>query len=471
MNAPKLASRSHPVFGALIRSGLAVLLSHALLTVSHASGTVVAWGDNSFEQSTVPPTLADVVAIAGGGLHSLALRSDGTVVGWGDSGFGETNAPIDLTNAVAIAAGFSRSLALRSNSSVVGWGILNAPAGLTNVAAIAAGWGDQSLALLGDGTVVAWGDESPVPPGLTNLAAIAVGSRHRLALKPDGTVIAWGDDASGNRNIPAGLTNVVAIAAGEDHSLALRSDGTVVAWGNPDSGRCNVPAGLANVVAIAAGARHSLALKADGTMAAWGDNSSGQSRILTGLGNVVAIAGGGYHTLALVGDGMPVITVQPRSQRVATTKDAVLQVMAVGAQPLKYQWQRNGTLLPGATTAILTLRNLRMSDVGYYSVVVSNSQGSVTSTRALLLPVEAPPIVTVPPADQSTFCGDGTSFRVTADGSKPFSYQWLFEDAPVDGATNATLNLKNVTPAQAGRYAAAVTNAFGSITRDRKSVV
>jgi hypothetical protein len=86
--------------------------------------------------------------------------------------------------------------------------------------------------------------------------AIAGGGFHSLALKGDGTVVAWGDNDSGQTNVPPDLTNAVAIAAGWKNSLALKNDGTVVAWGLNSS----VPAGLTNAVAIAAGKFHSLAL-------------------------------------------------------------------------------------------------------------------------------------------------------------------------------------------------------------------
>jgi hypothetical protein len=46
---------------------------------------VVAWGDNGKGQTSVPPELSDVVAVSGGGSHSLALKGDGKVVAWGDT--------------------------------------------------------------------------------------------------------------------------------------------------------------------------------------------------------------------------------------------------------------------------------------------------------------------------------------------------------------------------------------------------
>ena len=65
---------------------------------------MVAWGYNNSGQTTVPPGLSNVVAIAAGGYHSLALQADGTVVAWGYNGYGQTNVPPGLSNVVAIAA-------------------------------------------------------------------------------------------------------------------------------------------------------------------------------------------------------------------------------------------------------------------------------------------------------------------------------------------------------------------------------
>jgi alpha-tubulin suppressor-like RCC1 family protein len=98
--------------------------------------------------------------------------------------------------------------------------------------------------------------------------AIAAGGGHSLALKGDGTVVAWGCGAPGTDfgqcSAPAGLFGVKAIAAGDFQSLALRGDGTVVAWGcgasAPNDGQCRVPSGLSGVTGIAAGGVHSMAL-------------------------------------------------------------------------------------------------------------------------------------------------------------------------------------------------------------------
>jgi hypothetical protein len=60
----------------------------------------------------VPVGLSGVTAIAAGGGHSLALKTDGTVVGWGHDGDGQATVPAGLTGVTAIAAGYYHSLAL-----------------------------------------------------------------------------------------------------------------------------------------------------------------------------------------------------------------------------------------------------------------------------------------------------------------------------------------------------------------------
>jgi Regulator of chromosome condensation (RCC1) repeat/Bacterial TSP3 repeat len=76
---------------------------------------VIAWGDNSSGQCDVSSGLRDVVAVAGGNEHSLALKSDGTIIAWGNNTYDQTNVPAGLTNVASIAAGaFIRLLFART---------------------------------------------------------------------------------------------------------------------------------------------------------------------------------------------------------------------------------------------------------------------------------------------------------------------------------------------------------------------
>ena len=271
-----------------------MLMGACPLTGHGAAGQVVVWGYYAGSVSNLPPDLTNVVAVAGGLDHALALREDGTVVAWGtDSGYGETQVPPGLSNVVAISAGWLFSMALRGDGTVETWGhdAVVPPPGLTNVVAISAGGHQFCLALRADKTVVAWGwngsGQTNVPPGLTNVVAVAGGLDHSAALRGDGTVVAWGpDDSFGNLSIPSDLSNVVAISAGWSQTWALRSDGTVIGWGFD----AQVPADLSNVVKVAGGwdAGQEF-LSGDGTVHG-----------LPGLSNVVTVARGHFFGMAVV---------------------------------------------------------------------------------------------------------------------------------------------------------------------------
>src|SRR5262249_6131636 len=71
-------------------------------------GSVTAWGADGAGQSDTPP-LTNVLAVAAGRAHSLALREDGRVISWGDNAYGQTNTS-GLTNIAAVAAGDDHGL-------------------------------------------------------------------------------------------------------------------------------------------------------------------------------------------------------------------------------------------------------------------------------------------------------------------------------------------------------------------------
>ena len=80
----------------------------------------------------------------------------------------------------------------------------------------------------------------------------------------------------------------------------------------------------------------------------------------------------------------PDITAQPQSQTVTAGADATFSVTATGTAPLSYQWLLRGTNIAGANTNSYSLANVQFSDAGYYTVVVTNFVGSITSSPALL---------------------------------------------------------------------------------------
>jgi hypothetical protein len=160
---------------------------------------------------------------------------------------------------------------------------------------------------------------------------------------------------------------------------------------------------------------------------------------------------------------LPTITQQPTNVTVYGGTTAAFTVVAGGFAPLYYQWYFNATnALASATNASLTLTNVQMSQAGSYRVVITNSQGSVTSQGALLTVVAAP-LITSQPADQLVPEGGVADFEVAATGSG-LNYQWFYNTNTALPGNGANLMLFNAKLSQAGTYHVVVSNPYGSVT-------
>lgn len=341
-------------------------------------------------------------------LAGSAQAAGGSVVGWGYNDYGQAGSgsasgsgckcigsptPVSgVSGATQLSAGYYHSLALLGNGSVMAWGynktgalgigtetdtVVPTPvSGLSNVIEVSAGI-ETSLALLANGTVMAWGDNSygelgigsstgpedcngtpcslkPVQvPGLSNVIAISDGYYANLALLANGTVMAWGydyyaqtGDGTGTQSgcecvdhpVPVpGISGAVGISAGWYDGGVLMADGTARTWGYDYEGQlgngepvrssssgcyCLGPTpvvGLAGVRQLSMGGYHGMAVLQDGTVRSWGENYDNQLGLNTttrtgcsciaspnavpGLSGVQSLSAGGYETLALLSSG------------------------------------------------------------------------------------------------------------------------------------------------------------------------
>ncbi|MBI5385354.1 MAG: immunoglobulin domain-containing protein [Verrucomicrobia bacterium] len=170
--------------------------------------------------------------------------------------------------------------------------------------------------------------------------------------------------------------------------------------------------------------------------------------------------------------GSAVLLSQPASRTNDAGTTTIFSVVADGSQPLSFSWLRDGRPLTdganisGSTTAALTLTNLLVSDFGGYSVVVSNSLGSITSAVASL----TVRLIAAQPASRTNNAGTTAAFSVGVAGSGPSSFQWLkdgvllVDGVNLAGATSAALRLTNVLGGNAGGYSVMASNAWGTVT-------
>ncbi len=174
-------------------------------------------------------------------------------------------------------------------------------------------------------------------------------------------------------------------------------------------------------------------------------------------GTIATNCGGGT-------DIPPSITQQPQSLTVVQGASAAFSVIASGTEPLTYQWQFGGIDIQGATSSAYTNSSAQAADAGPYSVIVSNSAGSVTSAPAVLA-VLLPPWIVTPPQDLVVQPGSSAVFLVRAAGSAPLNYQWRFSGTDIPGATLSTYTKASVQASDAGTYTVVITNIAGSISR------
>ena len=188
------------------------------------------------------------------------------------------------------------------------------------------------------------------------------------------------------------------------------------------------------------------------------------------VSNTAGLATSNDAKLAVTAAAMAAaITQQPENQSVTTGQTASFSVSATGTAPLAYQWKKNGTDIPGATASTYTTPATSNADNNaVFSVVVSNSASSATSTAASLTVTTGvlAPSITSQPADLRVSAGQTASFSVKATGSS-LTYQWKKNGTEIPGATSRTYT----TPATSNAdndalFSVVVVNSAGTVSSD-----
>lgn len=180
-----------------------------------------------------------------------------------------------------------------------------------------------------------------------------------------------------------------------------------------------------------------------------------------GLAVALLLLSGLSGCLSDAGPETPTITEQPKDRTGFVTQSVRFDAGITGKPPLTFQWLRNGEPIAGATSATYTTPALTLADDGAkFSIRISNTAGSVTSTAATLT-VKGAPTVTASPASVSVAVGSAATFTVTGGGDS-LTYQWLRDEVPIAGATSATYTLSAASAADDGAvFVAAVINPGG----------
>ncbi|MET0167943.1 MAG: PQQ-dependent sugar dehydrogenase, partial [Vicinamibacterales bacterium] len=135
--------------------------------------------------------------------------------------------------------------------------------------------------------------------------------------------------------------------------------------------------------------------------------------------------GGGASTgtvhRIVYGSVRPSITQHPASRTVAPGASVTFSVRASGTPPLRYQWQRNGANIAGATAQDYTLASVVQADNGArFRAIVSNGFGSVTSNAAILtVSANRPPSPTISQPAAGTLYSGGRVIAYSGSATDP----------------------------------------------------
>jgi alpha-tubulin suppressor-like RCC1 family protein len=427
-------------------------------------GTVKDWGDDESGQlgnhgnvdSEVPVPvegLSGVTAIAAGEEHTLALLSNGTVMAWGNNERGQlgtgntkssdTPVPVKgLTGVTAIAANRNFSMALLAGGTVVTWG-------------------DDELGELGNAVVLeeetieeeGHYSPSPVPvEGLTGATAIAAGQTHALALLGDKTVVGWGDDHEGQLGngvkepmsvhpVPvSGLTNVAMITAGEQDSAAILESGTLMTWGMNNAGSLGIGV---------RGEAHATPVP------------------VTALGMVAGVSAGGGEMLAF-GEAQPSVTaVSPASGAATGGTEVTITGTNLGSASAVHFGASAASSFTAVSASSVTA--VAPAGTGTVDVTVTTAAGTTPASAADRFTYLARPAVSKLSTKGGPATG-GTVVTITGTGFIAPAAVHFGEVAASSVTVNSPTSITAVSPANmSGTLAVTVTTGGGTSATSTKA--
>ncbi len=160
----------------------------------------------------------------------------------------------------------------------------------------------------------------------------------------------------------------------------------------------------------------------------------------------------------------------PDDLTVCPGENAVFRVSASGIA-LTYQWQKDGSSMPGKTQNVLNLTNVQAANAGSYTCMVTSTCGPALTSNPGVLTVRPQMSMTGQPTGVTDCVGQTVNFNVDVTGSG-LHYQWqkdgvnLSNGGRITGATSDNLVILAMNVTDAGTYNCMVTGDCGLLTSD-----
>jgi pectin methylesterase-like acyl-CoA thioesterase len=178
--------------------------------------------------------------------------------------------------------------------------------------------------------------------------------------------------------------------------------------------------------------------------------------------------------LVLPLDPRPKVTTPPANYAGSPGDSVSFTPVYTGAAPFTFAWQKNGTNLSdggnisGTATDTLAIVNAQDADSGYYTVVIANAFGSITSAPPTVLAISANDIAPTisGPDDQVVVQGQNATFTGLVVGKPIPSLQWQRDGVDLPGETNFSLTIINAQyPADDGAvFSLIASNSVAAVT-------
>jgi alpha-tubulin suppressor-like RCC1 family protein len=452
----------------------------------NGDGTVVSWAND------VPTNVVNAVGIAVGGGRSLVLKSDGTVVSWG----ADTYVPAGLSRGVGIAAGMAHAAAIVNavtplifRQPFLSQTVYSGTKVLLNVGAA----GQPAL-------TYQWRYNGTNLPGATNatlvLSTVQTGdagtysarlgnamgnltSRNATLTVVEAPPIVMAQPASQTWVVGSNAVFTVAAIGSQPFTYQWQFNGTNI------SGATDATLTVTNLQLAQAGSYEVVVGNSFGSVL----SSNALLRVMDLAGalnatNLIWQTSGSLPWFPTTGSSFDGVAAAQAGDVTSSAPPSVLQTAINGPATVTFWWYLsvyNGLYstslsffandavqaqLTGSTgwqqqTFYLGEGPQTLQWV-YASVYPTPNVDFAGLDEVSVVPGSTAPFVMVPPADQTRAINTNVTFTVTANGTPPLSYQWLYNSNSIAGATNAALVLTNLQTTNSGFYSVIVSSPHGT---------